>query len=229
MAEPVSRGAPAALIFDVDGTLADTEELHRRAFNDTFAEAGLSWNWSRNNYRHLLKTTGGKERIARHILEIGGDPVAFDIPALHRAKTDRYTRLMAEGSLPLRAGVADLIDRARARGIRLAVATTTSRPNVDALALACFGRPAGQVFEVLVCGDEVANKKPAPDVYLLALDRLRLPAGACLAFEDSRNGLRAALGAGLRCIATPSDYSEGEDFTGAAKVLPDLSGFDLED
>lgn len=210
---------PEALIFDVDGTLAETEELHRQAFNETFAAEGLDWHWSRADYHRLLKTTGGKERIARHVAETGGSPADHDIAALHRAKTDRYTALMAAGGLPLRAGIADLIARARAGGIRLAVATTTSRPNVEALTLATFGQPAEAIFEVLACGDEVAAKKPAPDVYLLALQRLALPAGACVALEDSRNGLMSARAAGLRCIVSPSAYTEGEDFSGALAVI----------
>lgn len=217
-----------ALIFDVDGTLAETEELHRRAFNETFAAAGLGWHWSREDYRRLLRTTGGKERIARHVAEIGADPARLDIPALHRAKTDRYTALVAAGAIALRPGVADLLDRARATGLRLAVATTTSRPNVDALIAATLGKPADAVFDVLACGDEVAAKKPAPDVYVLALERLGLPPAAALAFEDSRNGLLSALGAGLRCVVSPSAYTAGEDFSGAACVLPDVVGLDPE-
>lgn len=212
-----------ALIFDVDGTLAETEDLHRRAFNAAFAEAGLGWRWSREDYRRLLTTTGGKERIARHAAEIGGDPAAFDIPALHRAKTARYTALMAAGGPPLREGIAGLIERGRLAGLRLAVATTTSRPNVEALALAAFGRPAEEVFDVLACGDEVAHKKPAPDVYLLALARLGLPASAALALEDSRNGLLAARAAGIACVVSPSAYTAGEDFAGALAVLPEFA------
>ncbi len=214
---------PLALIFDVDGTLAETEELHRRAFNESFADWRLGWHWSREEYARLLKTTGGKERIAAFVAGIGGADV--DIPALHAAKTARYTALMAEGAMRLRPGVAPLIARARARGQRLAVATTTSRPNVEALSLACFARPAAEVFDVIAAGDEVAMKKPAPDVYLLALDRLGLAPTACLAFEDSRNGLLSARQAGLAVIVTPSAYTEGEDFTGAARVLPDLTHY----
>lgn len=215
-----------ALIWDVDGTLAETEELHRAAFNAAFAEAGLAWHWSQDDYRRLLKTTGGKERIAVFMAEIGASGV--DIPALHKAKTALYTSMMAQGGLALRPGVADLMAQARAAGIRLAIATTTSRPNVDALCAACFGQPSDQVFEVIASGDEVPAKKPAPDIYLLALQRLGLPANACLALEDSRNGLRSALAAGLRTIVTPSVYTMGEDFTGADAVLDDLTQFTLE-
>ncbi|MBS8226395.1 HAD family hydrolase [Vannielia litorea] len=215
----------AALIFDVDGTLAETEEAHREAFNDTFAEAGLGWHWSRADYTRLLRTTGGKERMARHREEIGASgPTDAEIAALHKRKTARYGEILAAGGLALRPGVADLIETARASGLRLAVATTTNRPNVDALCAACWGRPAGEVFEVIAAGDEVAAKKPAPDVFLLALERLGLPASACLAFEDSRNGLASALAASLACVVTPSLYTARERFEGAALTLPSLEG-----
>ncbi|MCC5991783.1 MAG: HAD family hydrolase [Rhodobacteraceae bacterium] len=210
-----------ALIFDVDGTLAETEELHRRAFNDSFAEWRLDWYWSRADYTRLLKTTGGKERIAAHMVEIGASGV--DIAALHRAKTARYTALMEAGGLDLRPGVAALMDDARAQGVRLAIATTTSRPNVEALCAACFDAPASDVFEVIAAGDEVAAKKPAPDVYMLALERLGLPARRCLALEDSRNGLISAMQAGLRVLVTPSAYTASEDFTGAWRLIPSLA------
>ncbi len=216
-----------ALIFDVDGTLAETEEAHRAAFNAAFAAHGLNWHWSVETYRILLRTTGGKERIAAYQ---AGLPVplldAAQIAALHADKTARYTALLVDGGLALRPGVAALIDDARAAGLRLAVATTTSRPNVEALALCCWGRPADEVFEIIAAGDEVVAKKPAPDVFQLALTRLGLPADDCLAFEDSRAGLASARAAGLRVVLTPSTYTTGDDFTGAdllADTMPDLA------
>lgn len=212
-----------ALIFDVDGTLAETEELHRRAFNETFAAQGLGWHWSPEDYRRLLRTTGGKERIARFVAEQGGDPARLDIAALHRAKTARYAALMAAGGLRLRPGIAGLMAEARAAGLRLAVATTTSAPNVEALCQACFGRAAAQLFDVIAAGDAVAAKKPAPDVYLLALAGLGLEPKQALALEDSRNGLLAARAAGMDCIVSPSAYTAGEDFGGAARVVAEFS------
>lgn len=212
-----------ALIFDVDGTLAETEELHRQAFNEAFAAAGLGWHWDRAAYRQLLKTTGGKERIARHIESLGGDPATVDIPALHMEKTRRYTALVAAGGLPLRQGIGALIKDARNLGLKLAIATTTSRPNVEALCQAAFGRRAERVFDVLACGDEVRVKKPAPDVYLLALARLGLPPRDALALEDSRNGLLSAKAAGIACIVSPSAYTDGEDFSGALALVPCFS------
>ena len=212
-----------ALILDVDGTLAETEEAHRRAFNDSFASAGLDWHWTISDYRHLLKTTGGKERMAAHRATLGYGPTDAEIAALHRRKTARYGEILAEGGIALRPGVADLITTARTRGLALAVATTTNRANVDALAMACWDQPAAEIFDVIAAGDDVAAKKPAPDVFLLALQRLALPPEQALAFEDSRNGLISAQSAGLRVVITPSLYTQDEDFTGADLIVPDLA------
>ncbi|WP_172328345.1 HAD-IA family hydrolase [Mangrovicoccus sp. HB161399] len=211
-----------ALIFDVDGTLAETEEAHRRAFNETFAEAGLSWHWRTDDYRRLLKITGGKERMRAWRDGIGSGPDDAGIAELHRQKTRRYGRIVAQGGVPLRPGVAGLLSDARGAGLRLAVATTTNRPNVDVLIRAATGRAAADIFEVIAAGDDVAAKKPAPDVYLAALERLGLRAEDALAFEDSRNGVLSARAAGLEVVVTPSAYTAGEDFSGAASVLPDL-------
>ena len=216
-----------ALVFDVDGTLAETEEAHRLAFNDTFADHGLDWRWSRADYGRLLTTTGGKERMRRHRDEIGTpEPSDADIAALHAAKTRAYGALIGAGAAALRPGVAALIDEARGAGLRLAVATTTSRSNVDALARTAWDRPAEEVFDVIAAGDEVAAKKPAPDVYRLALERLGLDPAAALAFEDSANGVAAARAAGLRVAVTPSVYSGDEDFAAADWVLPSLARAD---
>lgn len=212
-----------ALIFDVDGTLAETEELHRRAFNTAFAAAGLSWCWSRDDYRALLKTTGGKERIARFAAEQGLDPAQVPVTDLHRAKTAAYVALMAPGEIALRPGIADLITQARAAGLRLAIATTTTPANVEALCRAVFGKPMAAVFDVIAAGDEVAAKKPAPDVYLLALARLGVAADRAVALEDSRNGLRSAQAAGLACVVSPGLYTKDEDFSGAARQVAEFS------
>lgn len=219
---------PRALIFDVDGTLAETEEVHRQAFNETFAEAGLDWYWDPDLYGRLLAVAGGKERIAHYQRTLpspqpvlSGDRIA----ALHRRKTARYAEIVAGGGLALRPGVAELVAGARATGRRLAVATTTCPANVEALCRSCWGLPAGEVFDVVAAGDEVAAKKPAPDVYLLALARLGLAADDCIAFEDSRNGVLAARAAGLAVHVTPSRYTRDDDFAGAASIDDDLMRF----
>lgn len=218
-----------ALIFDVDGTLSETEEAHRRAFNETFAEAGLPWNWSQDDYRTLLKTTGGKERMRAH--QAASEVLLNDaeIAALHIKKTARYGEILASGGVSLRPGVAELIEQARGLGLKVAVATTTNRPNVDALAQCCWGKPADEIFDVVAAGDEVTAKKPAPDVFLLALMRLSLPANAALAFEDSVNGVKSARAANLDVIVTPSIYTDHEDFEGALQTHPNLTSFALID
>ncbi len=207
-----------ALIFDVDGTLAETEELHRRSFNEAFAAAGLSWHWDQPLYAKLLEVTGGKERIA-HFIDAYGQTPELDtaaIAALHADKTKRYAALIDQGDIALRPGIASLLQEAAAQNIRLAIATTTSRSNVDALLRATL--PTNP-FEVIAAGDEVGAKKPAPDIYQLALQRLGLPPDTCVAIEDTLNGLRSAQAAGLRCIMTPSVYGGTGPFPGALRVV----------
>lgn len=212
---------PRALIFDVDGTLAETEELHREAFNAAFAQSGLDWVWDRTLYRALLRTTGGRERILVHAASLG---IAVDAAALHRLKTDIYGARVETGQIALRPGIAELIALGRREGLALAIATTTSRPNVTALIEATLGLAAVGWFASIRTGEDVSTKKPDPEVYHLVLADLGLPAQDCLCFEDSRNGLVAANAAGLPTIVTPSLYSAEDDFTGAALIV---DGIDL--
>lgn len=215
----------AAFIFDVDGTLADTErDGHRVAFNHAFAEAGLDWHWDVALYGKLLAVTGGKERMRHYLDRYRPDwtrPADLDalIARLHAAKTRHYTRLLAQGGIPLRPGVARLLDEARTAGIRLAIATTTTPENVTVLLEHAIAPEAVAWFEVIAAGDVVPAKKPAPDIYRYALDKLGLAPDACLAFEDSENGLRAARDAGLRTVITVNDYTRDQDFADAVLVL----------
>lgn len=219
-----------ALIFDVDGTICETEEIHRRAFNRAFAEAGLNWFWTVEDYRRLLRTTGGKERMRAHRNARGlAHPDDAAIAKLHMLKTQFYLAALAQGGVAARPGVKALIVEARSAGLRIAIATTTSPANVEGLVQAIWGCPAAQVFDVIAAGDEVAAKKPAPDVFHLALQRLGLSANHAIAIEDSRNGLVSALNAGLRVMVTPSVYTDTDDFSGATWLLPDARKFDLAD
>lgn len=217
-----------ALLFDVDGTLADTErDGHRVAFNAAFQEAGLDWSWSVALYGELLTVTGGKERI-RYYLErhntafkAPGDLNEF-VAGLHAAKTRIYTRMLANGEIPLRPGVKRLLAEARAQGLRLAIATTTTPVNVLALLEHSLAADAASWFDVIAAGDIVPAKKPAPDIYDYALRELGLRPEECLAFEDSENGIKSSLGAGVRTIVTINDYTRDHDFSGAALVLDQL-------
>ena len=211
-----------ALIFDVDGTLAETEELHRHAFNAAFAEAGLDWHWDQAAYAGLLEVTGGKERIARHM---AGAPARLDADAvrrLHAAKTAHYVAAVEAGQVALRPGVRRLLMEARGAGLRLAIATTTSPANVDALLRATLGAEGIGWFDVVGAGDMVPHKKPAPDIYCWVLDRLGLPAARCIAFEDTPNGLHSARGAGIPTVVTTSLYGGTAGFEDALLVVDGL-------
>ncbi|MEO0033997.1 MAG: hypothetical protein RLZZ501_20 [Pseudomonadota bacterium] len=209
----------AALIFDVDGTLAETEEVHRESFNAAFVAAGLDWRWDRPLYRSLLKVSGGRERLRAYA------PDASDalIADLHQAKTAHYTRMVREGALSFRPGIEPLIEQARDEGLKLALATTTSRANIDAL----LGERCAW-FDVVVCGEDTPRKKPDPSVYHLVLARLGLPAERCLVIEDSAHGVQAARAAGLAVVVTESVYTGGDDFSGALAVYPDLGCIGLD-
>jgi HAD superfamily hydrolase (TIGR01509 family) len=221
-----------AIIFDVDGTLAETEEAHRKAFNRAFEEAGLSWHWDQDLYRKLLAVTGGKERIRFFIEDFGGEGAPEDgldafIKALHATKTEAYVDIVTGGGLELRPGVRKLINAARERGYRLAIATTTTPANIDALFAATLGDNGHDLFDVICAGDSVPNKKPAPDVYLLALEKLDLPDHSCVAIEDSRNGLLSSRAAGIETIVTPGIYTREENFDEAAVVIDELEDLDF--
>jgi len=218
-----------ALIFDVDGTLADTERHgHRTAFNRAFAELGLGWQWSEALYGELLQIGGGKERIRffidRH-LRPGDRPEEPErlISELHRVKTRHFVRLLETGSIPFRPGVVRLLREAKIQDMRLGIATTSAMDNVEALL-----RTAGQEdlynwFEVVAAGDVVAAKKPAPDIYLLAMERLGLGPSECLALEDSDNGVTACRGAGIRSIVvTVNAYTREQDFSSVPLVVDQL-------
>jgi HAD superfamily hydrolase (TIGR01509 family) len=216
----------AALIFDVDGTLAETEELHRQAFNHAFVRHGLDWHWDRAVYKDLLRVTGGKERIrAYHGRRENASPLSdADIAELHRVKTAHYAGLIETGCCPLRPGVTDLLTATKARGQRLAIATTTSHGNIDALLSQALGKRWAGDFDAIVAGDDVRDKKPAPDVYLEVLARLKLEASGCVAIEDSANGLIAASRASIPVLITRSMFFRDDDFSVARVVLDDLSG-----
>ncbi len=220
-----------ALIFDVDGTLAETErDGHRPAFNQAFADNGLDWNWSEALYGELLEISGGKERMQAYVqqskpnfsLPAGFADLTALIKHLHAVKTQYYTQFAQEGRIPLRPGVARLLNEARAKGIRLAIATTTTPANVQALLENTLGADSMSWFEVIAAGDMVPHKKPAPDIFEYALEHLNLPPENCLAFEDTNNGLLSATQTGLKTIITVNDYTRDQDFSQATLVVSDF-------
>lgn len=217
------------LIWDVDGTLADTEEAHRQAFNAAFVAAGLAWHWDVPLYRELLKIGGGKERLRQWLAAT--HPTIGDLDGtvkrLHADKTARYQAIVDAGAIPLRLGVARLIGEARAAGLGLAVATTTTRGNVDGLLGGALGADLLAQFTI-AAGDCVAAKKPAPDVYRWLLDRLGLAASSCLTIEDSEIGLASARAAGVPCVVTLNDWTRGGAFEGALRVVENLDGIGLD-
>jgi HAD superfamily hydrolase (TIGR01509 family) len=222
-----------ALIFDVDGTLADTEEIHRQAFNAAFARHALPWHWGRRIYSDLLKVAGGQERLAWFVelidIPLRDKAVLKDkIAAIHADKTRFYAQRAAEGEIPLREGIEALIVEARKAGLRLAIASTTTRVNVESLLRHTLGASAIDWFDTIGTGDATVLKKPAPDIYRLVLDRLKLTPDEAIALEDSAIGLSAAKAAGVCTVVTPTTWTEDEDFSAADAVVSTLSDIDLD-
>lgn len=217
-----------ALLFDVDGTLADTEaDGHRVAFNKAFVEADLDWNWSVDTYGELLAVTGGKERIKFFVNDfldnftIEGDIDEF-AAALHKRKTHFYLDMLQHGEIPLRRGVERFLREVRDAGFRLGIATTTTPANVSYLLEATLGKESVDWFEVIAAGDIVPAKKPAPDIYTYAMEQMNITPEETLAFEDSENGILSSTAAGLKTIITTNAYTESHDFSEAAIVLDQM-------
>jgi HAD superfamily hydrolase (TIGR01509 family) len=220
-----------ALIFDVDGTLANTErDAHLLAFNQAFKEFDINWFWDNDLYHELLKITGGKERIRYYIQDYLQD---FVIPSefvdladlavkLHKKKTDNFINIINSSNLKLRTGIKRLLKEAHAKGLRLAIATTTSFENVEAIIDNTMGRAWLDNFEVIGAGDMVKHKKPAPDIYIYVLDKMGLNPNEAIAFEDSENGILAANDAGIKSVITINEWTDTHNFTGALVVLNNL-------
>lgn len=211
-----------ALIFDVDGTIAETEEVHRRAFNLAFARHGVDLAWDARAYRRLLRIPGGKARIARSLAEHGREVEVSSVDEVHETKTRFYEMLMDSAGVPWRPGIRRLIDEARREGLAIALATTTTEANLQPLFAPHLGAAWRSCFGAIVAGDDVPLRKPAPDVYVEALRRLGVRAANAVAFEDSAAGVEAARTAGLAVVATPSEWLEGDDLDGADLVLEHL-------
>lgn len=223
-----------ALIFDVDGTLADTEAIHLQAFNEAFAQEGLDWQWTEAEYTKLLEVSGGKERMLHYWRQIDPDVKELEpgaraqvVARLHEIKTAAYEARVAGGAVKLRPGVLALMEAARREGLLLAIATTTSPVNIGALLRPVLGPDWRLNFAAIGDASTAPLKKPHPQVYQQVLRDIGKPAGACIALEDSQNGLRAALAAGVAALVTPTHFTAHQDFSGALAVRPDLQGVSL--
>jgi len=227
-----------ALVFDCDGVLADTERYgHLPSFNQTFVEFGLPLEWSEEEYGRKLLIGGGKERMASELtpdfvrangLPADPDALAAEVAKWHKRKTALYTEMVAAGKLPPRPGIRRVISDAQDAGWRLAVASTSAEASVHAILEYAVGKERADRFDVFLAGDCVPKKKPAPDIYLLALEKLGVDPAGVLVVEDSRNGLEAAYAAGLRCLVTVNGYTEKEDFSEAILVVSSLGDPDGE-
>ena len=223
--------AARALVLDCDGVLADTERYgHLVAFNQMFAEFGLPVGWSVADYQEKVRIGGGKERLASlltpEFVAAAGLPADAmgqqdAVAAWHRRKTAIYAELVAAGAVPPRPGIARIVAEALAAGWLVAVASTSAEPSVLVTLERAVGAGSARAVTVFA-GDIVPRKKPAPDIYLLALDSLGVPAANVVVIEDSRNGLLAATGAGLTCMITVNDFTAAEDFSEAALVVSSL-------
>ena len=208
-----------ALIFDVDGTVAETEGLHRRAFNLAFERHGVGLRWDEREYRRLLRVHGGKERIARSLAEHEEPRPLAEIAAIHATKTRLYDEMLHAEGVEWRPGVRRLMSEAKRAQLRLALATTTSEANLDPLFAPVLGEDWRGQFEAIVAGDAVSRKKPAPDVYFEVLRRLCIAPRQAIAFEDSRAGVEAARAAGIPVVAAASRWLAGDDLSAADLVL----------
>ena len=216
-----------AIIFDCDGVLVDTErDGHRVAFNRAFAGKGLNCVWDEKIYGELLKVAGGKERM-KHFFDSDGWPQLVEdrdsfIKEMHSLKTSLFMQIIESGELTLRPGVARLVDEAIAAGLELAVCSTSNEKAVNLIVEKLLGPARKKYFRAILAGDVVSKKKPDPEIYNLALERLNLEASECVVIEDSRNGLLAARAAGMNCIVTTNGYTVDEDFSEADMVVPSL-------
>lgn len=208
-----------AILFGSISTLADTSELQRQAFNEAFAQHGLDWTWSQDEYRSLLGSNGGAQRIADHAAARGQD---VDVAAVHATKSQLFQQLLADVTLLLRPGVRETIAHVKTAGHRLGFVTTTSKANVDALLAALEPDIDASTFDVIVYADHVDEPKPAPAAYQLALDWLGIEPADAVAIEDNIGGVRAARAAGLRCIAFPNANTAGADFDEATDTADHL-------
>ena len=210
------------LIFDFDGTLAETEEAHRNAFNKAFNSNKLNWYWDKHIYKKLLQIAGGKERIEFYNKSFSSNSKQIsskDIEEIHLQKNKFYSQSVSQGLVQLRPGIRELLEKAKYNKKKIAISTSTSRDNVTLLLKSCLNENPEDIFSFISTGDLVQKKKPSPDLYKLVLAEMNLMPEECLAFEDSRIGLVSAKRANIKTAVNPSQYSMGDNFDEADYFL----------
>lgn len=222
-----ATSALRAIIFDVDGTLADTEECHRQAFNEAFDEFDLDWHWDRDEYTELLAVSGGRERIRAyaeaHLSHKLRKPAIRDLALrVHTRKSAIYRDKLCSGHIGLRSGVQRLLQETKQAGVHLAIATSSSTFNVETLLQQALDRPLQEYFETIVTSDIVVDKKPSPAVYQYALAELGFSPEQCITIEDTASGNLAARAAGLKTVITTHRFTRHHDFAGASLVIDKL-------
>ena len=215
-----------SVIFDMDGTLADTEEIHRQAFNLAFDDFNLDWNWSRKEYAELLVISGGRERMRQYAFDHNDFKMPPDlddyVAGIHKLKTSHYARMLVEGHVKLRPGVLRILEECRSAGLRMAIATSSQSSNVFTLLDNNLPDDWPSWFEIIASCDLVDAKKPSPAVYQYVLKKMKVSPGECLALEDTRNGFLSAQAAGIKTVITTHYFTRNNDFEGAPLVVDSL-------
>ncbi len=217
----------SAILFDVDGTIAETEDYHRQSFNESFKEFGLDWYWDEPIYKELINVGGGKERIKSHINRAWPEMKEYKnlnkyINSILQVKNEIYFDTMKDSKIKPRPGILRLLKELKKNNLRTALVSSASKDNLDSLFLEGLDINYKDLFDVIAHGETTPNKKPSPEVYEWALEKLKLPSSACIAIEDSPRGLQSALKANIKVLVTPSKLTEGESFQGAKIVVSDL-------
>ena len=217
----------SAVFFDVDGTIAETEELHRKSFNESFKEFNLDWFWDKPIYKELINIGGGKERIQHYMKRAWPEMLEYKnlskyIDSIHKVKNEIYEDYVKEEKLTFRPGVKRLISELKENKIRIALVSSSSKTNIENLLLNGLQFKSIEFFDLIAHGDSTKNKKPSPEIYEWALEKLKLSAQSCIAIEDSPRGIDSAVSAKIKVIATPSELTIDENFEAADLVVSDL-------
>ena len=221
----------SAVLFDVDGTIAETEEYHRKSFNESFKEFNLDWFWDEAIYKELINVGGGKERIMYHIKRAWPEMLNYKnlskyIDSIHKIKNEIFEDFMKDMVIEPRKGVIRLINELKEKKIRLAIVSSSSESNILNLFNKALKIDLNEKFDIIAHGDITKNKKPSPEIYEWTLEKMRLPPQSCLAIEDSPRGMESALRANINVVVTPSILTSGEKFDGAKLVVSDLGEID---